>query len=218
MEAQTGDRRCGGGDRRKNHHLRRGNQFRRIFSTSCGKTSTDEVWNTAETAEYLKSVTVGGGEAGTGDGGGVCIVYHQKGQHKSGSGGRLVPLAGDDSGGCAVRTAADQKIGEITGIECGGGQREVRQKPSLSRGKKDSWKSREYQIRKFLSAKGWPIQKNDGTVSCEMELLPSACFIVVPEKEGETVVSFTFYGGGYSHGVGMSQNGAKTSGRAGKIV
>ena len=66
----------------------------------------------------------------------------------------------------------------------------------------------EYQIRKFLSAKGWPIQKNDGTVSCEMELLPSACFIVVPEKEGETAVSFTFYGGGYGHGVGMSQNGA----------
>lgn len=31
-----------------------------FFSTSCGKTSTDEVWNTAETAEYLKSVTVGG--------------------------------------------------------------------------------------------------------------------------------------------------------------
>ena len=48
----------------------------------------------------------------------------------------------------------------------------------------------EYQIRKFLSAKGWPIQKNDGTVSCEMDLLPSACFIVVPEKEGETAVSF----------------------------
>lgn len=46
------------------------------------------------------------GEAGTGDGGGVCIVYHQKGQHKSGSGGRLVPLAGDDSGGCAVRTGS----------------------------------------------------------------------------------------------------------------
>ena len=42
-----------------------------------------------------------------------------------------------------------------------------------------------------------------------MELLPSACFIVVPEKEGETVVSFTFYGGGYGHGVGLSQYGAK---------
>ena len=49
-----------------------------------------------------------------------------------------------------------------------------------------------------------------------MELLPSACFIVVPEKEGETAVSFTFYGGGYGHGVGMSQNGAKHLAEQGK--
>ena len=100
--------------------------------------------------------------------------------------------------------AADQKIGEITGIEVrrrseGGAAETV-----LIEGEKGSMENEgEYQIRKFLSAKGWPIQKNDGTVSCEMELLPSACFIVVPEKEGETVVSFTFYGGGYGHGVGM---------------
>ena len=93
--------------------------------------------------------------------------------------------------------AADQKIGEITGIEVrrrseGGAAETVR-----IEGEKGSMEIEgEYQIRKFLSAKGWPIQKNDGTVSCEMELLPSACFIVVPEKEGETAVSFTFYGGG----------------------
>lgn len=113
--------------------------------------------------------------------------------------------------------AADQKIGEITGIEVrrrseGGAAETVR-----IEGKKGSMEIEgEYQIRKFLSAKGWPIQKNDGTVSCEMELLPSACFIVVPEKEGETAVSFTFYGGGYGHGVGMSQNGAKHLAEQGK--
>ena len=106
--------------------------------------------------------------------------------------------------------AADQKIGEITGIEVlrrseGGAAETVR-----IEGEKGSMEIEgEYQIRKFLSAKGWPIQKNDGTVSCEMDLLPSACFAVVPEKEGETAVSFTFYGGGYGHGVGLSQWGAK---------
>lgn len=50
----------------------------------------------------------------------------------------------------------------------------------------------EYQIRKFLSAKGWPIQKNDGTVSCEMDLLPSACFAVVPEKKGKRLSPLHF--------------------------
>ena len=113
--------------------------------------------------------------------------------------------------------AADQKIGEITGIEVlrrseGGAAETVR-----IEGEKGSMEIEgEYQIRKFLSAKGWPIQKNDGTVSCEMDLLPSACFAVVPEKEGETAVSFTFYGGGYGHGVGMSQNGAKHLAEQGK--
>ena len=106
---------------------------------------------------------------------------------------------------------------EITGIEVlrrseGGAAETVR-----IEGEKGSMEIEgEYQIRKFLSAKGWPIQKNDGTVSCEMDLLPSACFAVVPEKEGETAVSFTFYGGGYGHGVGMSQNGAKHLAEQGK--
>ncbi len=113
--------------------------------------------------------------------------------------------------------AADQKIGEITGIEVrrrseGGAAETVR-----IEGKKDPWKSRE-SIRSESSSrrKAGRFRKNDGTVSCEMDLLPSACFIVVPEKEGETAVSFTFYGGGYGHGVGMSQNGAKHLAEQGK--
>ena len=61
--------------------------------------------------------------------------------------------------------AADQKIGEITGIEVrrrseGGAAETV-----LIEGEKGSMEIEgEYQIRKFLSAKGWPIQKNDGTI------------------------------------------------------
>ena len=67
--------------------------------------------------------------------------------------------------------AADQKIGEITGIEVrrrseGGAAETVR-----IEGEKGSMEIEgEYQIRKFLSAKGWPIQKNDGTVSCEIDV------------------------------------------------
>ena len=38
----------------------------------------------------------------------------------------------------------------------------------------------------------------------------------VVAEEGETAVSFTFYGGGYGHGVGMSQNGAKHLAEQGK--
>ena len=188
-----------------------------FFSTSCGKTSTDEVWNTAETAEYLKSVTVGGEkqEPETEEAFASFITKRDSTSLEVEDGWYRwqVTIPAD----VLSERAADQKIGEITGIEVrrrseGGAAETVR-----IEGEKGSMEIEgEYQIRKFLSAKGWPIQKNDGTVSCEMELLPSACFIVVPEKEGETAVSFTFYGGGYGHGVGMSQNGAKHLAEQGK--
>ena len=114
---------------------------------------------------------------------------------------------------CCQNGQRIRKSGRSRGLRCGGGAAET----VRIEGEKGSMEIEgEYQIRKFLSAKGWPIQKNDGTVSCEMELLLSACFIVVPEKEGETAVSFTFYGGGYGHGVGMSQNGAKHLAEQGK--
>ena len=188
-----------------------------FFSTSCGKTSTDEVWNTAETAEYLKSVTVGGEkqEPETEEAFASFITKRDSTSLEVEDGWYRwqVTIPAD----VLSERAADQKIGEITGIEVlrrseGGAAETVR-----IEGEKGSMEIEgEYQIRKFLSAKGWPIQKNDGTVSCEMDLLPSACFAVVPEKEGETAVSFTFYGGGYGHGVGMSQNGAKHLAEQGK--
>ena len=110
---------------------------------------------------------------------------------------RVLSVSGEEITGIEVRRRSEGGAAETVRIEGEKGSMEI---------------EGEYQIRKFLSAKDWPIQKNDGTVSCEMELLPSACFIVVPEKEGETVVSFTFYGGG----VGMSQNGAKHLAEQGK--
>lgn len=171
----------------------------------------------AETAEYLKSVTVGGEkqEPETEEAFASFITKRDSTSLEVEDGWYRwqVTIPAD----VLSERAADQKIGEITGIEVrrrseGGAAETVR-----IEGKKGSMEIEgEYQIRKFLSAKGWPIQKNDGTVSCEMELLPSACFIVVPEKEGETAVSFTFYGGGYGHGVGMSQNGAKHLAEQGK--
>ena len=115
--------------------------------------------------------------------------------------------------------AADQKIGEITGIEVRRRSEEVRQKPSLSRGEKGSMEIEgEYQIRKFLSAKGWPIQKNDGTVSCEMELLPVPCFIVVPEKEGKRLSPLHFTAAATAAASAYHRTVAETSGGAGKIV
>lgn len=188
-----------------------------FFSTSCGITSTDEVWNTAKAADYLKSVAVGGKdkEPETEEAFASFITQKDSTSLEVMDGWYrwcvTLPAA------VVSERAADRKIGEILKIDVirrsdGGAAETV-----CLKGRKGEMKMEgEYQIRKFFSAKGYPIQKNDGTISREMELLPSACFIVKPETEGETVTSFTFYGGGYGHGVGMSQNGAQHLAEQGK--
>lgn len=52
------------------------------------------------------------------------------------------------------------------------------------------------------------VRQNGSEVAAE-SLLPSAFFSIEISKEGENVINYTLYGGGYGHGVGMSQNGAK---------
>ena len=42
-----------------------------------------------------------------------------------------------------------------------------------------------------------------------MSLLPSAFFYLMPNYENDVLVSYTLIGGGYGHGKGMSQNGAR---------
>ncbi len=62
-------------------------------------------------------------------------------------------------------------------------------------------------IRNLLGSAGLIYEKNDGSES-EMSSFPSTFFYVDTEEGGEGNRSFTFRGGGYGHGVGMSQNGA----------
>ena len=69
----------------------------------------------------------------------------------------------------------------------------------------------EYNIRKLLAPGNSTIHRKDGTQVEGMELLPSGFFYI--RQEGENIV---FVGGGYGHGVGMSQNGVKTMADQGK--
>ena len=62
----------------------------------------------------------------------------------------------------------------------------------------------EYNIRKVLGLGAANIAYQDGSESAEVTILPSAFASLVNEAD-ET---YTLYGGGYGHGLGMSQNGA----------
>ncbi|MBQ4530708.1 MAG: SpoIID/LytB domain-containing protein [Lachnospiraceae bacterium] len=77
----------------------------------------------------------------------------------------------------------------------------------------------EYNIRMFLAPVNTKLQRNDGTYVESLSLLPSAyttALPVVDEEDKEIVVAYEMFGGGYGHGAGMSQNGAKGMASKGK--
>ena len=77
----------------------------------------------------------------------------------------------------------------------------------------------EYNIRYVLCDAKSVVRKQDGSETVPGTLLPSGFFVIDADyqagKAGENVVGYTLTGGGFGHGVGMSQNGAKALGEQG---
>lgn len=67
----------------------------------------------------------------------------------------------------------------------------------------------EYQIRQFLALADPVITLQDGSTREGWQLLPSAFFYLQTVSEGGILTGYEIYGGGYGHGEGMSQNGAR---------
>lgn len=75
----------------------------------------------------------------------------------------------------------------------------------------------EYQIRKFLATDYAPVTLQDGSTAPNLTMLPSAYFYLTPSyDEGGNLTGYQLTGGGYGHGNGMSQNGAKDMAAEGK--
>lgn len=66
----------------------------------------------------------------------------------------------------------------------------------------------EYNIRVLLAPLSSDIIRQDKSKVSNQSMLPSAFFVIDRQKE-EDGITFLFSGGGYGHGVGMSQNGTK---------
>lgn len=124
-------------------------------------------------------------------------------------------LVKEDSGNYVSKTI--ETIGKIKNISvvkrnAGGVAREV-----VVEGKKATIKIiTENKIRSLLAPVNADIIKQDGSVTNGSSMLPSAYFIVSSVTESDKVTGFQFIGGGYGHGAGMSQNGAKDMASIGK--
>jgi len=68
----------------------------------------------------------------------------------------------------------------------------------------------EYNIRRILSPEYAKVKRQDGSIVTNLSLLPSSFFLLEKKKNG-----YVISGGGYGHGIGMSQNGANTMAKNG---
>ncbi len=67
----------------------------------------------------------------------------------------------------------------------------------------------EHNIRYVLNDGKAQVVRQDGSRVASANLLPSGFFTIETGKENGNVIGYTLIGGGFGHGVGMSQNGAR---------
>ncbi len=73
----------------------------------------------------------------------------------------------------------------------------------------------EYNIRYILCGAETQVTKQDGTVQTMSTILPSGFFVLEPILYNDGNIGYSIVGGGYGHGVGLSQNGANEMAKQG---
>ena len=70
-------------------------------------------------------------------------------------------------------------------------------------------------VRNILGSKSNVYTKADGSTSDGQQYLPSGYFVIDENNENGVLTGYTITGGGFGHGIGMSQNGANELARQG---
>lgn len=135
---------------------------------------------------------------------------------KSSNAGNAVSNAGNagsnvgNVGGNAEAAGEWEDIGRITDICIGKrGDGGIAESLVIKGEKKTVTVLSQYNIRAVLCAGGVTAVRQDGSKVELKMLLPSAFFEIESVKEGENMIGYKLYGGGYGHGAGMSQNAAR---------
>ena len=190
------------------------------FSTSCGYTTDGTLWGApAESVPYLQSIPVTGNQVVADLTDNALFEEYIKGKN-SDAYDYAFPMYRwhVDVTNKQLEQKMD-RLGVITDVQVtdrgpGGIAREVK---VIGEGDTKTL-SGQTQIRNMLGNVNYEYVKNDGKTLTGWENLPSAFIhIDVKERDEEAkTVTFTIWGGGYGHGVGMSQNGAQGMAKAGK--
>ncbi|MGN0400020.1 MAG: SpoIID/LytB domain-containing protein [Blautia sp.] len=160
------------------------------FSTSHGKTSTDEVWEASVPASYLQSVE--------------CTYDQEEPWYTW----KVFMSCRHLLEQIQKNTPQAEQLNSMTILATGDGDAVLRLEIDTDAGTEEI--TNEYDIRSFLSPEGLEIQRQDGSMVKGGQLLPSAYFTLEEGKNADgSLKGYMIHGGGYGHGVGMSQNGAK---------
>ena len=171
-----------------------------FYSTSSGESTSVEAWGTKliDANQYLKGVTI---SDDNGDDYEENLAWY-----------RWTAKVPKDTMEKLVEKNSEKDIGSLKSVEItkkgsGGVVLEIK----ISGTEDFVTVKTENKIRKVLGGDGYKIKKQDGKTVDSMKLLPSAFFDI--EKSGDY---FIINGGGYGHGIGMSQNGANELAKSGK--
>lgn len=154
------------------------------FSTSAGVTSTDEIWGAHKAASWLQSVPCKFDEKEAWSAWEVRIPWSNL-EEKAAS---LLKLTGRLKSVSVQKKSQSGAVTELAVATESGSQN----------------LNGEYAIREFLSPGGCRITERNGSTVDGGQLLPSAYFEILKQDEE----GVTLKGGGYGHGVGMSQTAA----------
>lgn len=188
------------------------------FSTSCGHTTDAGVWGTdAGKYPYLEAVEVKHGRGVLGQGDNDSFDTYIKGDDPSAYDSSFAMFRWETDISADMVSAQVNGAGKVESMSVssrgpGGIARELKVEGADG----TVYVKGQSAIRSALGSKDLVIKKKDGKTMEGSQTLPSA-FISVEKRTGANgAVSFHIYGGGFGHGVGMSQNGAQGMAKAGK--
>lgn len=167
------------------------------FSTSHGRTSTDQVWAASAPSSYLQSVECTYDSSEPWYQWEVDISLGKILENVQGMFEGITAVSGVDTGEEGTKEGVLELV-----IHTDQGDQELHS---------------EYDIRTALAPEGLSVTRQDGSQVIGTSLLPSAYFTLKELRNAQgDLTGYKIQGGGYGHGVGMSQNGAKGMADTGK--
>lgn len=180
------------------------------FSTSCGYTTDADIWHNDFTLPYIQGKRVWK-ESDQTDFITMITDWDYPSYDQEFPWYRwYVNFSLDALNDCVNAEGLYDAVGTATALEVSmRGKNGVAKAITITGEKGSVVIEKEYAIRKFLCPKGLELHRKDGEVLTDFALLPSGFFLVREILEDGRVTGYRIDGGGFGHGAGMSQNGAK---------